>query len=110
MKRINLESETILPSGERISSLSVLRLVTGNSPNKNLSVEDIRKRVHILDALDSAAGDVLLLEDENYKCLCDALNGFPWGTAHKTLLTIIDSVLKAETVPAAKLVEKGGKN
>jgi hypothetical protein len=110
MKKIILREEVTLASGEKLGSISLIKLVTGHSPNKQLSVEDMRKRVHILDAIDSVSGNILLLEDEDHRCLADAFQSFPWSAANRVLLGIIDDVLQAENVPTAKLVEKGGKN
>jgi len=110
MKKIVLRSDTAQMGNERIASATLLKMVAGNSPNKALTVDEMRKRVHILDALESSSGDVLFLEDEDHRCLSDAIQGFPWSAANKALLQIIDDVLNAEVIPAAKLVEKGGKN
>ena len=108
MKKIKLRPEMVA-NGERINSTSLLRLVTMSSPTRALSVEEIRHRVRILDALDAAqqqGGDMLTLEDADHKVLCLAIENYPWSQATRPLLTIIDDVLKPDVAPAPmKLVE-----
>jgi hypothetical protein len=100
MKKIKLRGEMIA-GGERITSLSILRLVTTNSPNRAIGVDEMRKRVRILDAIDAMPreAEYLMLEDGDADTLSAAIEGFPWSSASKNLLTIIDDVLKAETMP-----------
>ena len=88
------------------------RLVASNSPHKPLPVDEIRKRVRIIDALDGVTPEntngYFMLEDDDHKALVTAVNDFPWATASHTLLTIIDDVIGAETMPKSsmKLVEQ----
>jgi hypothetical protein len=115
MKKIRLRTN-LFNGNEKITSAGILRLVCGNSPQRPLSIEEIRRRVRILDALDEATkpgdggtlSEVLSLEDEDHKALCAAIEGFPWVNASKGLLTIIDDVLQAETAktPAMKVVKE----
>lgn len=109
MKRIKLRG-TMMANGERITSLSIIRLVTTNSPGRALMVDEIRKRVRILDALDALPPDAdhLLLEDDDAATLAAAIESFPWSSASKSLLTIIDDVTKAEQAPP--LQEVGGRH
>lgn len=104
MKKIKLRRD-LMAGNEKISSLTILRLVAGSSPQKALTVDDMRRRVRILDALDEVPhnGDTLVLEDEDVKALVDAIEGFPWASANKSILTIIDDVLGAEPVTSSKI-------
>lgn len=104
MKKIKLRGE-MLAGGERVSSLSIIRLVATNSPGRAIGVEEMRRRVRILDALDATRHDAefLLLEDDDARTLSDAMNGFPWSSASKNLLTIIDDVIQAESAPVQVL-------
>ena len=110
LKKIRIRQGTDGPtgSGEQVSTLTLLRLVCSNSPHKPLSVDDIRKRVRIIDAIDDVLPENnngwLQLEDDDHKALVAAVNDFPWASANHTLLTIIDDVLGAETLPKPKLV------
>lgn len=97
MKKIKLRK-----SSEQVESIGILRLVATNSPNKPLGVDEMRRRVRVLDALDALEPDAeyLTLEDEDIKILCAAVETFPWSTASKELLEIIEDILHAETVPS----------
>jgi len=105
MKKIKLHKG----DSEQLTSVGIVRLVAGNSPSKPLGVDEMRRRVRILDALDNLPdnSDHLMLEDEDAKALSAAVEGFPWSSANKQLLAIIDDILKAESHSPVKLVEKG---
>jgi hypothetical protein len=85
-----------LRDGATFNSRAILAQVAGVSTQRALSVEEIRRRVRILDALDASA-DHLLLEDADHAALTEALAGFPFAVAHRELLQIIDDVLDART-------------
>lgn len=116
MKRIRLRSKTasgedLFNGNEKITSLSVLRLVAGNSPQRPLGIDEMRRRVRVLDALDECKpnSEFVLLEDEDAKALTSAIESFPWSAASKGLLTIIDDVLNAEPAKKFESVEGGKK-
>ena len=102
MKQIKLRGESISSTGERITSMSILRLVTTNSPGRAIGVEEMRKRVRVLDALDAVPRDAdhVLLEDADADMLSQAIEQFPWSSASKSLLNIIDDVTKAPQATA----------
>lgn len=62
------------------------------NPQQGLTVEDVRKAVRVLDALDKSKGK-LELEDADYEILKTKLENFKFGIAHKNLLTFIDDIL-----------------
>lgn len=104
MKKIKLRKD----DNEQLTTVGIIKLVAGNSPNKPLGVDEMRRRVRILDvieAVESTTADHVFLEDEDAKALNVAIEGFPWSTANKQLLAIIDDVLKAESHSPVKLVE-----
>ena len=109
MKRVQLRRD--LPTGnEKLASADILRMVAGSSPTRAITIDEMRRRCRILDALDTLTHDVdsIILEDEDAKVLVAALESFPWSAANRSLLTIIDDVLQAETVPVPmKLVDPG---
>jgi hypothetical protein len=112
VKKIRIRVQDGPTGSEPTSSITVLRLVASNSPHKPLPVDEIRKRVRIIDALDGVTPEntngYFMLEDDDHKALVTAVNDFPWATASHTLLTIIDDVIGAETMPKSsmKLVEQ----
>ena len=80
----------------QLSSLEVFAAVAEKSPHQPLSIADMRQRVRILDAIEKAdGGGTLLLEESEHKALCQALEAFPWSSATRELLTVIDDVLDA---------------
>jgi hypothetical protein len=80
----------------------VLKEIVQFSPNKPLSVNEIRQRVTIVEALDRATDEVLL-EDATHKVLAEALESFPYNRASRDLLTVIDAVLGAHSVDVTEL-------
>jgi hypothetical protein len=80
---------------------SVLKQVMNASP-RGMLLDEMRKRIKIMDALDEMARISLDVDEEQFKLLVGALSNFPFGFAHKDLLTIIDGVLEASTEPIVK--------
>ena len=62
------------------------------NPQQGLTVEDVRKAVRVLDALDIAK-DKLELEDADYEVLKTKVENFKFGIAHKNIVTFIDDIL-----------------
>jgi len=102
MKRITLRTD-----GKQ-NSKEVFRAVAEHSPQKPISVSEMRKRVKLLDVLDAALGDSIVVEDAEWQVLKDIMESFPWSQATKQLLAIIDDVINAAEVSQAdlKVVEK----
>jgi hypothetical protein len=102
MKRIKLRPVTDGKPGQ--STKEILLLVMNNSPNRAITVEEMRHRVAIMNAIDDAKEDEsFVLEDADWQVLRDGINNFPWSVANKGLLTIIDDVLKPEEIPVSAL-------
>lgn len=111
MKKIKLRTD-LYNGPEKLSTAAILRLVVGNSPQRPMSIDEIRRRVRVLDVLDEATkpgaqSEFLLLEDEDHKTLVSAIEGFPWSAASKALLTIIDDIVQADKTkaPTMRVVE-----
>jgi hypothetical protein len=110
MKKIVLrEGLKGMNKDELVNSVSLLKLVAGNSPQRPLSIEEMRRRVRIIDALEGCEphAESLLLEDDDAKALVSAVETFPWSAASKAVLTIVDDVLNAETISKLSVVPKG---
>jgi hypothetical protein len=73
-----------------------------NASPRGMLLDEMRKRIKIMDALDEMARISLDVDEEQFKLLVGALSNFPFGFAHKDLLTIIDGVLEASTEPIVK--------
>jgi len=109
VRRITFRPETIANQPKELHK--VLKLVAENSPGKPISVDEMRKRVRILDALD-AMGDTgrMHLEEAEYALLKEALQTFPWGQASRLVVNLIDDVdnaAEAKVMPPLREVKEG---
>jgi hypothetical protein len=86
MKLIPLRSDN-----PKFKSADVFKLVIEQSPQKALTLADMRLRVKILDKIE-AADKAFLLEDTEHKALGDALASFPWAVFDRSLLQILEDV------------------
>jgi len=93
----------MLRTDAKNSSKDVFKLVTEHSPQKAISVADMRKRVKILDVLEETKGDSFCLEDAEWQTLKTCVEEFPWQQASKQLLQVIDDVIEAPEVSRADL-------
>lgn len=59
---------------------------------------ELRKRVRVLDQIEKATDDKILIEDQDHECLVKALETQPWAVAHADLLAIIDDAINATTL------------
>ena len=89
-------------NGETFKARIQLGQAAGFSPQKAIPIDKMRRRIRILDAIESAPPDAphMLLEDADWEVLKEAVNDFPWAVAHKDLMHIIDGVLNAKDAPA----------
>lgn len=80
---------------------SVLKQVM-NIAGRGITVDEMRKRIKIMDMLDEMVRLSLDVEDEQFKLIVAAVNSFPFGVAHKDLLAVIDGILEAPAEPVVK--------
>lgn len=59
------------------------------------TVDEMRKGIRILDALDRAQGDVLELEDADWDFLKQKVEKFPWAGTDRRFLRFYDDVTGA---------------
>lgn len=78
-----------------IKSRDVIAQVAKYAGKEGINVDEMRRRIRILDALDAATGDALQLEDADHAVLVRALKGFPFAVAHRDLLRIVDDIEEA---------------
>lgn len=86
-------------------TLDVLQAVVSQpTPGQGINADEMRRRCRLLDALEKADTDALLLEDADHELLVRLINDFQFGTAHPKLLAVIDAVVQSkepETAAAA---------
>ena len=96
MKEIKLK---ILGKGtkEQLDYKTLIKTIaqTPGNAQAGLSLDEVRKGVRILEALEKAT-DILKLEDEDYKLLCEKLETFKFGLAHKNIIEFADDIKKKE--------------
>lgn len=77
-----------------------------NQKPQGMMLDEMRKRIAIMDKLDAASVSVVLKTDE-FTFLTNAINGFAFSVAHKDLLAVVDGVLASGDAPAPMLESKG---
>jgi hypothetical protein len=106
MKKVTLTTS----NNSAVQPKAVLTAVLSQSPNKPISVEEMRKRVRVMEAIEqSGEGESFHLEDSDHQVLMESLENFPWSQANRALLNLIDDVRKAENVSFLKVVERQAK-
>jgi hypothetical protein len=90
MKSIPLRDETPFETREVIKAVA-----SQPSPGQGINAMEMRQRCRLIDALEVAGGEYLMLEDADHALLVRLINAFQFGTAHPKLLAVIDDVLHA---------------
>jgi hypothetical protein len=76
-----------LPKLETAPAKDFLRTVLVNAQS-GATLEEVRRRIRILDAIDSVDGDALTLEDADHQHLQVVYNSFKFGAVHKDIITL----------------------
>jgi hypothetical protein len=97
MKRIPLRMLTADPPEQPLFSLEVIRQIVRKplDPNKGADIEEMRRGIHVLDAVDRSRDQVLELEDADWEHLVLKTRSMQWAVIDRRLLTIIDDILEA---------------
>lgn len=76
-------------------------------PQKGVDIDEMRRGIRVLDALDRCASDVFDLEDADWQHLCAKTQVMPWAIVDRRILQFIDDVTGAsELVPHNGLLSK----
>jgi hypothetical protein len=59
---------------------------------KGADIEELRKGIRVLDAVDKSDGKVLALEDADYEHLKEKTHAMPWAMVDRRILQFIDDV------------------
>lgn len=65
-------------------------------PQRGADIEEMRRGIHILDALDEQEGPILALEDADWEHLKLKVANMQWGVVDKRVLQFIDTVNAAD--------------
>jgi hypothetical protein len=87
-----------------MKTLDILRgVVSHPTPGQGgINAADMRSRCRILDILDKADGDSLLMEDADHAVMSRLMSSYQFNIAHPLLLQIIDDVVEAKEPEQAK--------
>lgn len=90
----------------KFSAIEVLRQVaqapSGGGAKGGVTVDQMRKDIRLLDAIDAAQDDTLQLEDADWAHLVEKLKAFPFAVSDRDLLALCDGVINAEQVKPPK--------
>lgn len=62
------------------------------------NIDEMRKCIRVLDALDSAQGDVLELEDADWEILKKKVTSMPWAVVDRRIVMFHDDVMLATDI------------
>jgi hypothetical protein len=62
---------------------------------RGADIEEIRKGIHVLDALDKASDGVLELEDADWEHLRDKTLAMQWAFVDRRILEFVDDIVQA---------------
>lgn len=83
----------VLISDDKVKSLDVFRAALEAPPvNGGLNIEEIRKRLRVLDVLDKCDGESLILEDADFDTLRVAFDQVKWLKVSKEIVRVADSL------------------
>ena len=82
----------------KTGSFSTVETITvvAKQTQKGITVDEMRLRCRILDAVEKADPTHGLIEDADHKLLVSLMKTFPFAVADKDLLGIIDAVINAK--------------
>lgn len=76
------------------STSELMRQVLQLSPVQSITVEQMRQRCKILDAIDAAGGAAIKLEEAQFSLLTGIIKEFPFNVAAPALMRVIDAILE----------------
>jgi hypothetical protein len=66
------------------------------------SIDEMRRGIRVLDALDRAKDEVLELEDADWEHLVEKVKRMPWGMVDRRFIRFYDDVCLASDEPRAR--------
>jgi hypothetical protein len=84
-----------------VTTADAIQNVMKKAGRTGIDLRALRARCRMLDALDKASGEALLLEDADHATLVQAIEGFEFGMATRPLLEVVEEILQAAEPPAA---------
>lgn len=81
---------------------SVLRMVMNQNP-RGMLLDEMRRRIDVLKQLNVAGAVHVVLAEDDFTLITDALKTYPYGVAHEDLLALIDEVIASGAPPVIML-------
>lgn len=102
MRRIPLRTVEASDGSAVIDYADAIRQVIRQplDQQRGVGIEEMRRGIRILDALDAPYGNDLNLEDADWDHLAAKVRAMQWGMVDRHLLEFIDAVLDAPDVTA----------
>jgi hypothetical protein len=63
------------------------------------TIDEMRKGIRVLDALDASKDDVLALEDADWEFLKQKIEKYPWAYSDRRFVRFYDDVMQATEAP-----------
>jgi len=95
MKNITLKIVEVEMDGKPVKlsyKAQIIELMRAPSGDKGADIEEIRRSIKILDALDTCKGDVLKLEDADFEFMKSKILHARWPFIDKYIQAFVDDV------------------
>lgn len=71
------------------------------------TIDEMRKSIRVLDALDASKDDVLSLEDADWEFLKQKVEKMPWAMVERRFVTFHDDIMQATDAPRVPATANG---
>jgi hypothetical protein len=78
----------------------IKNVINGVDPREGLSVDEMRKRLRVVDALEACDGPVLELEDADYELLARKVREMKWIVVDRVIVDFCDDIANAADAKA----------
>jgi hypothetical protein len=84
----------------------ILVSVLSNSPTRPISIEEMRSRVSMVDRLSSSDDNYIDVSPTDHAIVKEALHHFPWSSASRIILDLVDDVENAAQLAELHVVDE----
>jgi predicted aconitase len=81
---------------EAFNELETARAIIGAAPQKGYTIQEVRKALRVLEALD--AGPEITLEDADWSFLNQRVSETPWRVASPAVVAFCDKIGEAQAI------------
>lgn len=81
-----------------LNHTDVLKQVLGGAGSSGINLDQMRRRIRVMDIVEASSSSEMVLEDADYDVLRGAYNSFQFGVVHRDLISIAASIDAAESV------------